>query len=58
VIPELVSKSPLGDALSAVNGLVDKFIKPVTGGLDCPLFAKYDKTQFNQFPGYKYKPSA
>lgn len=44
------------DELTAILNLINKWIKPITGGFNCGKIGKYDQTLFNQFPGYHYHP--
>lgn len=48
--------APLLQDLSIITNLVNKYIKPLTGGLDCVKVDKYDQTLFNKYAGYKYNP--
>lgn len=45
------------NALAPVTQLLDKFIGPIVGGLACPQLGKFDIGLFDQFPGYKYRPT-
>lgn len=42
--------------LAPILNLINKWIKPITGGFNCGKIGKYNQTLFNQFPGYKYRP--
>lgn len=54
-IPDFLNKA-LND-LAPVTDLINKYFGPIVGGLSCPQQGKYDVGLFDQFPGYKYKPT-
>lgn len=43
--------------LTPITNLINDYIKPIAGSLDCPKLDQYDQTLFNKFPGYKYSPA-
>ncbi|KAF7191667.1 Dothistromin biosynthesis peroxidase dotB [Pseudocercospora fuligena] len=43
--------------LAPITSLVNKYVGPIVGGLSCPQLGKLDVGLFDQFPGYKYKPT-
>lgn len=55
IVPDFLSG--VVNNLSPVFRLLNKYISPVTKALDCPALLKLDQSQFNQFPGAKYRSS-
>lgn len=55
VMPDFASAG--ATALSAVANLLNNYIKPITGGFDCPVVDQFDQSLFNQFPGRTYNPT-
>lgn len=55
LIPD--SANLLVSELSSILNIVNKLVKPIMGGLNCPTVNKFDQSLFNQFPGHKYNPS-
>jgi hypothetical protein len=43
--------------LGPVISLVNQYISPVLGILNCPALNTFDQSAFYQFPGYKYHPA-
>lgn len=54
LIPD-VANLPL-QQVAPIAKLVNSFIKPITGGLECPTVDMYDQTLFNKYPGHAYRP--
>ena len=44
-------------AVSAVTDLLNSYITPIAGNLDCPVVDQFDQSLFNQFPGRTYSPT-
>ena len=43
--------------LAPVIALVNQYISPVLGLLDCPALNTFDQSELYQFPGYAYHPT-
>ncbi|CZR54569.1 uncharacterized protein PAC_04453 [Phialocephala subalpina] len=54
-IPDFASNVVNG--LSAVTSLVNKYVGPLVGGLNCTQISGQSTELFNDFPGYKYSPT-
>lgn len=42
--------------LAPILALVNQYISPVLGLLDCPALNTFNQSALNQFPGYGYHP--
>lgn len=55
IVPD-AANLPLG-WLSPITDLINNYIEPITGSLDCPFIDQFDQGLFNKFPGYTYSPT-
>ena len=43
--------------VGAVTSLINEYIKPFAGAVNCPVIDEYNESLFGRFPGYKYNPT-